>query len=317
MNLNLLKRQKVFSLIRTLFVIFIFAILAIILGHKTLFVFSEQAFINTKLVTLRSPISGQVRYQRVDIGSLVNRNDTLFQITNPRFGNTEANTEYNNLRNRIDVVENEINQNLISIKRYKVDYKRFNELKGIGAVSKRDFEEIETELSILKASANKKKEQLQHLKKSFNKIKQQLVLQKVSKVVAPCDSVVWAILAKDGEYVDMGDEIIQLVNPEDVWVDAFFSERVVNKLYPGMKVDLYALGTKQHWRGEIVFIRGGSGRIMYNSAIEVPPAVLARRLVAVRIKVDWQGLFKASEFYGIGRSVLVRYPKNYYVFKRK
>ncbi|MDD5731025.1 MAG: HlyD family efflux transporter periplasmic adaptor subunit [Candidatus Omnitrophica bacterium] len=297
--------QSFIKTIKIVLGISVVLLLSIIIGRKCFFITSEQAFINTKLVTLRSPITGIVHFSEPNVGAVLEEGKEVFEVANPLFGNTESNTQYNLLQNLIDNLENEMAQNIIYIRKYEIDYQRFKRLKEVGGVSKRDFDEIENKLSVLKATVENQKNQLTHLKQRFEEIGKQLQLQKGIKVTAPCKGVVWAVLSKEGEHVDIGAEIIQLVNPGDVWVDAFFSEKFAARLRPGMRVTVSALGSKEKWNGEIVFIRGGSGRVMYNSAVEIPPAALTRRLIAVRIKIDWKDNFNASEFYGIGRSMVV------------
>lgn len=300
------KKGKIFgSLMRLLLIVCIASMLGIVIIRKSFYITSEQAFINTKLVTLRSPITGIIQFSGAAIGASVEEKQGLFTVSNPRFGNTESNTQYNNLQNLIDTIDNEIAQGMLHIQKYEVDYQRFKRLKEVGGVAERDFEEIENSLSVLKSTVENKKKQLAHLQQRFEEIKHQLELQKGSIVIVPCRGVVWAVLTKDGEHVNGGDEVMQIVNPQDVWVDAFFSERFAVKLRPGMRVIVRAIGSEDIWDGEIVFIRGGSGRVMYNAAIEIPPTVLSRRLVAVRVKVNWGVEFKSSEFYGIGRSMTV------------
>jgi len=285
--------------------IFIISLLSIVVGKKYFFITSDQAFINTKLITLRSPIMGVVHFSQSNVGELLENGQEIFEVSNPLFGNTESNTQYNLLENMIDNVVNEMSQDKLYIQKYEVDYQRFKRLKEAGGVSKRDFDEIENKLSVLRVTLENKKKQMAHLLERFEIISNQLKLQKGIKVTAPCKGVVWAVLSKEGEHVEIGAEILQLVNPQDIWVDAFFSERFVAMLKPGMRVTVSALGSKDKWDGEIVFVRGGTGRVMYNSAVEIPPLPLTRRLIAVRVKINWQDNFKASEFYGIGHSLVV------------
>lgn len=302
------------------------------------FVTSEQAFINTRVITLRSPISGTVRFSPLDIGQSLKRGQKVFYVSNPRFGNTESNTQYNSLQNLIDGVENEVVENELLTQKYEADYKKYKPkfpfnlpfiyslftqvsyapiyqnpnqylLEEVGAVSKRDYRQIKETLAILKATGEIKKRQLEHLRQRFEEIGHQLELQKSAKIVAPCSSVIWSLLARNGEQVDMGNEVMQIVNPDDIWVDAFFSERFAAILHPGMRVTVSAIGSKDKLEGEIAFIRSGTGRVIYNAAVEMPPMVLARRLVAVRIKVDWHNKFKATEFYGVGRSMIVSFRR--------
>lgn len=299
------------KLIRILLSICIITTLGLVTAKKYFYISSEQAFINTKLVTLRSPITGIVKFSESTIGTLLEKGQPIFEVSNPRFGNSESNAQYNNLQNLIDTVDNDVMQDMIHIQKYEADYRRFKYLKEVGGVAQRDFEEIENSLNVLRAAVENKKKQRGHLQQRFKKITRQLQLQKNSTVNAPVKSVIWAVLTKDDEHVNTNDELIQLVNPEEIWVDCFFNERFAAKLRPGMNVTIRTIGSKKSYNGEIVFIRGGSGRIMYNTAVETPPTVLSRRLVAVRIKANWpKDTFKATEFYGIGRSMTVKFSRN-------
>lgn len=289
---------------------FIAILLVFVAGYKFIYVNSDQAFINAKLTAVRAPISGIVNFSECNVGAAVGKGQQLVEVYDPLYANSESNSQYNSLLNLMDGVENEIGQNELVIRRYEADYERFSRLKESGGVSKRDFEEVENKLAVLRATVDNEKKQLEHLRQRFEAASKQLELLKSRNIESPCAGVIWAILAKDGEHVNMGDELLQTVNPDDVWVDAFFSERYAAVLRPGMMVTVSALGSKDKWDGEIVFIRGGSGRVMYNSAVEIPPRALSQRLVSVRVKVDWRGKFSASEFYGVGRSMLVSWRRS-------
>ncbi|MCK5014852.1 MAG: HlyD family secretion protein, partial [Candidatus Omnitrophica bacterium] len=161
-------------------------------------------------------------------------------------------------------------------------------------------------LKILKVTTENKEKYLVYLKKRLKEIERQIELQKRSVVKAPSEGVIWSILTKNGEHVDLGDELFQIVNPDEIWVDAFFSERYAAKLKPGQRMMVQLLGTDEQWDGEVVFVRGGSGRVTYNAAVEMPPILMSRRLVSVRLKVNWRDYFKDSEFFGVGRSMTVK-----------
>ena len=89
------------------------------------------------------------------------------------------------------------------------------------------------------------------------------------------------------------------------FLDAFFAEKVASWLHPGSEVTIQVAGLDKKWKGKILFIRGGTGRVTYDSPVEIPPNALKRRLVSVRIQVDWKGFFSPEEFYGLGRTVEV------------
>lgn len=285
---------------------FLIFILGYILSRWTFFMTSDQAFINTKLIILRAPIDGIFHPYHISVGDPISSAASLGEISNPHFGNTDTFTNYQNLRNTIDILKNEIDQNIITIAKYEIDQKKLSRLSETGAIAKDDLEDIEKRLNVSKTDLRNKNIQLARLQSNLEDIENQLNLQKKSILCAPCSGVFWAVIAKDGEQLKYGDEIAQIINPNDLWVDAFFNERYASHLTPGMSVKIQALGTNRFWKGEIIFVRGGSGRIIYNTAVETPPKGIPNRLVAVRVKVDWHDDgYLPSEFYGVGRSVVV------------
>ena len=295
-----------FHLLKLILIIIIVGFLCVIVFQKFLYISSEQAFINTKLITMRSPIEGEIHLADAAVGSFVNKDHPVFEVFNPRFGNTNSNSQHNFLKARIDKIENDIARDTLNAERLETDHQRYEKLKDIGAVSLQEFDEIDSSLKILKTTMQNKKTQLTYLKERLEETSHQLDLLKKSVVSAPSHGVIWAILKKDGEHVDANDEVMQLIDPGAVWIDAFFSERYAEQLKPGDQVLVNPIGSDESRTGEIVFIRGGSGRITYDSAIEIPPKAISRRLIAARIKVNWERRFGVSEFYGIGRSIRVR-----------
>lgn len=303
MNIN----GKIFaSLIRLLLFLIILILLGAMVIRKFIFIGSDQAFVNTKLITIRAPLTGIIQFSEIDIGTLVQENQNISEIVNPRFGNMEVNSQSINMKNHINTIEIEIARNLINIEKESIQYQRYDQLRKVGAVSQQEFEEIDSILKILKVTTENKEKYLVYLKKRLKEIERQIELQKRSVVKAPSEGVIWSILTKNGEHVDLGDELFQIVNPDEIWVDAFFSERYAAKLKPGQRMMVQLLGTDEQWDGEVVFVRGGSGRVTYNAAVEMPPILMSRRLVSVRLKVNWRDYFKDSEFFGVGRSMTVK-----------
>jgi len=299
------KSHIILGVFRITIVLILVVLLVLVVTEQARYISSEQAFINTKLITLRAPISGTLSsFDPLD-GSSIQEGTPLFEISNPLFADTVTYTQYENLQDRIHTLRNEVAQEAISIRKNEKDFTRLSRLIQEGAAAKKDFDEVESNLDLLKSTVKNKQEQLARLQDIDQEIEKQLELQKKASVKAPCTGVLWAIMAKEGEEVKVGDELAQMVSSQDIWVDAFFNEGYVPQMYPGMPVIVKELGSQRSWDGQIVFIRAGSGRINYGSVVETPPQALMRRLVAVRVRVDWKGDFKPSEFYGIGRSLVV------------
>ncbi|MBN2143551.1 MAG: HlyD family efflux transporter periplasmic adaptor subunit [Candidatus Aureabacteria bacterium] len=287
-----------------IFIISIFLIFVIHDQYK--YITSEQAIINARLTTLRSPISGYVHFNdRIAIGSLFKANETLFEVTNPFFCNSEIYAQCNNIENLADGLKIEIRKNNIQIQKYKRDYARSKRLAAIGGVPEMDLEDIATSLDILHSTVKSQSRQLRNLYRRLSEIKKQVQLQKKAVISSKYQGVVWTMLIKEGEYVKANEDIIQMVNPEDITVDAFFNEKYASRITPNIEVMVKDISKNTTSTGKIIFIRGGSGRVMYNSVVENPPETLSRRLMAVRIQTQINDDYNHSEFYGIGRSMKV------------
>jgi len=128
----------------------------------------------------------------------------------------------------------------------------------------------------------------------------------------PFTGVVWSVLAKNEEFVQREDKIIQVISPENIWVDAFFREQRWNELKIGRRVKVKLLDSNKSWDGKIIFVRAGVNRVngeldpvQLDSDFVFPPSVNIKRLVDARIEVQWDDYFLPKNFFGIGRSVVV------------
>ena len=111
--------------------------------------------------------------------------------------------------------------------------------------------------------------------------------------------------AKHGEEVALHEKVLELVDPKKIWVDAFFHERSAHKLALGTVVEVRALDGGLSFSGTIESVRAGVGRIAYQGETAVSPGEYVPRRVAVRIRINGDSPFDASQFYGVGRSVTV------------
>lgn len=293
--------------IRLLFLVIIFSGLITILIRQYLYVFSDQAVINTEIISMGSATNGElVIDDAFQPGAVVAKQTILFKIVNPRFGNTTSAAQFNLLQIHIDSIKEERLVLKKVKKKCRKDVERFRALLPSGAVSQREVEAVENELEVINAQIQSKKVQLSHLRKRFSEASEQLQLYKESIVKMPFDGIIWTQLKKNREMVDINDDVIQIINSSNIWVDAFFHEKHSNIIRPGVKVTVKEVGgERRSWTGEVMFVRAGVGRFEFNESIEIPPELLRRRVVAARIKVDWHEVFSSAEFGGVGRSVTV------------
>ena len=297
------------QLVRLTIIITVLAVLGYMIVNECRMLSSEQALINTEIISIHSPIPGIIHMNDIILGAVYPKDHLLFRINNPCFGNVESTAQFTFLQNLIDVTNNELCQNIVYREKYAADQQRFKTLQAVGGVSRRDLEEVENSLAVIDSVIEKKREQLKHQEERLLEAQQQMELQKGSEVCMPLEGIIWSVVKKNNEMIDANDEVIQVIDPRKIWVDAFFHEKYVRQLQPGRQVVVREIGSRRQWEGRIIFVRAGAGRFTFNSLLVDPPDLMKRRLVAVRIRVEWENAFVPEEFSGVGRGVVVFMPR--------
>lgn len=278
-----------------------------VITNRLIFTTSDQAFINGRATVLRADIDGNASLKNLKVGDTVSQGQPLMVIKNKRNSNNNLLTEIYHLRSSILADHNAMKRAQVKYRDIASSCSRKERLRGTGAVAEIELEQCTYEKQSLREEIHSKRRGIRHYVSLVHTIKQKLAALETSVIESPCDGVIWSILIDDGEHLDVNDELIRIISQENIWIDAFFNEKSASRLAPGAEVIIEDITTRRQWTGRIIYIRGGSGRVNYSSAVEVPPSTISQRLIAARIKVDWQGAFSAGEFFGIGRSMIVKY----------
>ena len=266
---------------------------------------SEQAYINAEMTVLRAPIEGQLRLEPVQPGAVIFRDATLFRIENPRFGNQEAMAQLNWLRELTERLHAEADEAAVRYQQQEQVYRLHEKLHEEKLISRLAFLEEETKLALARTALSNKQSQARQAEARTREVERQVELQKETMVQMPFDGVAWTIPAKTGAQVAAHEPVLQVIDPRRIWVDAFFHEKYSPKLRPGAPVTIRALDGRETWHGHVESIRGGVGRIAYESFTAGLPGDFTRRRVAVRVVMESNNPFDASQFFGVGRSVVV------------
>jgi hypothetical protein len=173
--------------------------------------------------------------------------------------------------------------------------------------------QLEVELTDLKQQEKNLEKQLQSIQSQLASTTKELQAQQIVPVLAPTTGVIWSIDTRPQEKVEANKSIIQLLNCNNLWVEAFVNETDANKLVIGQAAEIILSGSNPtQWKGRVETIRAGTGRIEVGQYVVEPPPEIARRqlpirVATVRIKVDWQKISRLGDFCLAGRSVNVRF----------
>ena len=78
-----------------------------------------------------------------------------------------------------------------------------------------------------------------------------------TEIRAPVNGWVTNLLAQQGDYANVGQNIISIVNADSYWVDAYFEETQLASIHDGDPVELKLMGYGQIITGEVVGVARG------------------------------------------------------------
>ncbi len=175
--------------------------------------------------------------------------------------------------------------------------------------------ELDAELTDLQQQEKNLEKQIQSIQSQLSTTSKEFKAQQTVSVPAPITGVIWSIDSQPQEIVEANQPIIQLLNCQNLWVDAFINETDANQLVIGQKTEINLDNSSNvRWKGQIDTVRAGTGRIEVGQYIvEPPPEIASRqlpvRVATVRIKIDRQKNPRLEDFCLAGRSVNVRFLK--------
>lgn len=274
------------------------AILLIMTGiyaaiHATFYQSTDDAFVEGRLVSIAPRVSAPVIRLLVDDNQDVKRGDLLVELDPSDFQVAlnqaeaklaEAKADLSMSQRRVDEGVSVVNRSLEDITSAesklafaKRDFNRYSELYKDGIVSKQDYEKSKTAYEVALANFNsaqessmasqhalasgKAKEQASEaaIKRLEAEVEQAKLNLQYTKIYAPQDGKVSARSVEKGNYVSVGQPLMNIV-PEQVWVVANFKEIQLTNMKPGqpvsIKVDTYS---HKRFQGHVDSIQRSTG----------------------------------------------------------
>lgn len=274
------------------------AILLLFLGifaaiHSTYFQSTDDAFVEGRLITVAPRVAGPAIKLLVDDNDEVQAGDLLVEIDPADYEVQlkEAEAKLAQAKAELNVTEKEVakgeanvNQSFedISSTESKLnfaqkDHKRYTEMYKAGIVSKQDFENSKTKLEVSQAdnkAANERSAAAKHAlasnqakTESMNaniqrleaEVEQAKLNLKYTKIYAPQSGKISARSVEQGNYLQVGQPLMQIV-PKEVWVVANFKEiqltHMKEKQPVSIKIDTYP---NKRFKGEVQSIQRATG----------------------------------------------------------
>lgn len=303
-------RGSIFRIVRVMVVVLLLITLSMWVRDYLSSLASEQAVINAQVLQIRTPIGGQLEFADIRPGTFVKKGEVLLKVVNSRFGDRVSAAQANSLELHVEELQNEAVSARYTRDVDRVTRDQYRRLHASGAISRMEVMKAESRYDMAVELATSKEEQLIQARRRSEEMAQQSMLQKESVITMPTDGVIWAVAGKPGEQVEPNHLVMEIINPANIWVDAFFAERHAGELRPGQPVTIHSLDGTESWKGVLESVRAGVGRMIVDNSVAVPPPETVKRQIAVRVTTAWTGSFDPVAFCGVGRSVEVSFPRD-------
>lgn len=235
-------------------------------------VFTEDAQIDGHINPVSTKVTGYIKEIRFQEHQTVHKGDTLVVLENDEYkiqvenalaaladakaGNSVVRTEVEIARNSQNIADANIEELKARLENAEVNYKRFKDLMDKDAIAVYQFEQVKTEYESLKAkykalSAQKVSSHLTTQETSRKtgineaailRAKASLDLAKLNLsytvIVAPYDGILGRVSLEEGQLVQSGQQLFNIVRNQQKWVTANYTESQMKKIALGKKVRL-------------------------------------------------------------------------------
>ena len=235
-------------------------------------VYTEDAQIDGHINPVSTKVTGYIKEIRFQEHQTVHKGDTLVVLENDEYkiqvenalaaladakaGNSVVRTEVEIARNSQNIADANIEELKTRLENAEVNYNRFKDLMDKDAIAVYQFEQVKTEYESLKAKykALTAQKVSSHLttqetsrKTGINeaailRAKASLDLAKLNLsytvIVAPYDGILGRVSLEEGQLVQSGQQLFNIVRDQQKWVTANYTENQMKQIVLGKKVKL-------------------------------------------------------------------------------
>lgn len=256
--------------------------------------YTDDAIIKRQMIPVNSRVTGFVKEIRFSDFQKVKKGDTLLIIEDSEFllrlaqaqanfssatsGKNISSSLINTAKNAITASDATLEEVKSQLDNAKVKYERYKNLLSQNAVTKQMFDEAEAMYKSLTARYNQMlsakensslnlNQQNQRLSQSLSGIDladAEVNLAKLNLsytvITAPCNGYTSKKTTEQGQLLQSGQTVVNIVSSDDVWVEASFREKQMKYVNKGKRVEIKvdALGNKK-FSGEVEAISYATG----------------------------------------------------------
>lgn len=234
--------------------------------------FTDNAQIKQQIVPINSRVQGFIKKIYFNEYQRVNKGDTLVLIEDVeyRYRLAQAEADYRNAiigkkamgttilttQSNIGATESEIDESRVRLENAEKEYNRHKTLLAQKSVTQQQFDAVNANYKAAKA----RYEQLQHQRNTTSLVKNEQTMRlgqddakiklaeaalklaqlnlSYTVIMASCDGVTGRKNIEEGQLIQAGQVLLDLVNENEKWVIANYKETQTNKLKEGQSVKI-------------------------------------------------------------------------------
>lgn len=191
---------------------------------------------STNLVDVGAQVSGQVKKMYVKMGDTVKQGDLIAEIDST----TQLNT-LNTNKAKLETYQAQLASAQIALRTAERKYQRYQTLVKEGAVSQEDFNTVEDSLAAAQAQVKEIQSSIKQTKIAINTSEADLGY---TRITAPNDGTVVAVMAEEGQTVNANQstpDIVQIANLDLMLNKMQIAEGDITKVKAGQEVSFTIL----------------------------------------------------------------------------
>lgn len=234
---------------------------------------TDNAQIRRNIIPINSRVQGYIERICFDDFKEVKQGDTLVIIENSEYKlreaqanaayqrslieNTAMGTTISTTENNLSVSDAAIEELNIRLVQAEKDYRRYEQLLGQKAVTRQQYENMKTNYEAMKSKYDMlvrqkhstnliKREQTQRLEQRKADIEATQAAHELAKlnlsytvITAPCDGVVSKKSIQLGQLIQLGQNLLSVVENNKVWIIANYKETQTNDIFEGQSVEIH------------------------------------------------------------------------------
>jgi len=171
--------------------------------------------------------------------------------------------------------------------------------------------DVETDMQRLLAQRSQLQGEIGTLKLQQQGLSGPLKQQQQGDLISPVNGVVWNVGAYNNEYVTDDSVVLEVLNCDNLWVDAYVDEQQLPDIDTAQSVDLNLLSRPElgTLKGKIMLVRSGVGKVSVNEGVAGLDN-MQKSQALLRINVQWPSSSPdLNQSCNVGTSVKAKFSK--------